>query len=158
LSQPPSFISDLLYNADGIELREYDGQSLAGYVESPEDTSGLTFQKEDGPDWLNVAGDDTLSGIPLHSNVGENIFTVRVENRMGIFDIVTMAINVMNTYSGTQGMEDLLGFAAQWLALNCGLCGGADLDGDANVTISDFAILAHNWLVEWDDLPLTVPL
>jgi hypothetical protein len=64
----------------------------------------------------------------------------------------------MNTYSGTQGMEDLLGFAAQWLALNCGLCGGADLDGDANVTISDFAILAHNWLVEWDDLPLTVPL
>ncbi|HOM60505.1 MAG TPA: RICIN domain-containing protein [Anaerohalosphaeraceae bacterium] len=158
LSQPPSFISDLLYNADGIEHREYDGQSLTEYVESPEDTSGLTFQKEDGPDWLNVAGDGTLSGIPLHSNVGENMFTVRVENRMGIFDIATMAINVMNTYSGTQGMEDLLGFAAQWLALNCGLCGGADLDGDANVTISDFAILAHNWLVEWDDLPLAVPL
>jgi hypothetical protein len=56
---------------------------------------------------------------------------------------------VDNIYSGVRGIEDLSGFAGQWLSVDCTdipACNGADLDGDKNVTLSDFAVFAGNWL------------
>ena len=40
----------------------------------------LVFGKVDGPDWLSVAPDGTLSGTPLISDVGQNHFTVQVDD------------------------------------------------------------------------------
>jgi hypothetical protein len=151
LSFPPSFISDPIINVDGIELKPYTGQSPADYVDAPEDTGVLTFSKDSGPDWLAVASDGTLSGTPSDSDVGENIFTVRVENQMTLFDTAVMTIQVANTYSGVRGIEDLAGLVEHWLMTDCAdipACGGADLDGDTNVTFSDFSVLAHNWLAD----------
>lgn len=147
LSSPPSFISDPINNEDGIELEPYTGQSLADFVD-PQGTGDLTFSRDWGPDWLVVAGDGTLSGIPNDANVGQNSFTVRVENQMGLFDTAAMTIQVANVYSGIRGIEDLAGLTAQWLRTDCPdtpACGGADLDGDRTVTVSDFSVLAQNW-------------
>ncbi len=151
LSLPPSFIADPISNADATELEWYIGQSLTTYIDAPQGTDGLTFSKDTGPGWLAVASDGTLSGIPNDSHVGENIFMVRVENTAGVYDTAAMTINVANVYSGVRGMEDLAGLATQWLLADCTdtpACGGADLDGDLDVTISDFSVLAHNWLAD----------
>ena len=105
--------------------------------------------KTPGPDWLVVADDGMLSGIPGDSDVGENIFTVRITDDGGLYDTAQMTMLVANIYSGTNGMEDLLGFAAQWLRGNCidtPACDGADLDGDADVDIFDLAELGRNWI------------
>jgi alpha-L-rhamnosidase len=143
----PSFASDPISNTDATELEPYTGYSLAGYINVP--AGGLTFSKDSGRDWLVVAGDGTLSGIPNAADVGENTFTVRVEDILGQYDIAQMTIQVENLYTGALGIDDLLGMATQWLKTGCTdipACNGADLDGDNDVTISDFAIMAHHWL------------
>lgn len=142
----PAFTSDPIGNLDGIELEVYSGQSLADSVNLASD--GLTFSKISGPEWLAVADDGTLSGIPADANVGENTFIVRVENAAGLFDTAQMTIQVANIYSGSQGLNDLLGFAEQWMMTGCTdtpACGGADLDGDKDVDLSDFSVLTDNW-------------
>ncbi|MBN2293311.1 MAG: hypothetical protein JXM70_12850, partial [Pirellulales bacterium] len=144
---PFSFSSDPISNTDAAELKLYSGQSLANYVNVP--AGGLTFSKDSGSDWLVVANDGMLSGTPKAADVGLNTFTVHVEDTLGQSDTAQMTIQVANLYTGTQGMNDLFGLAVQWLRTGCTdipTCDGADLDGDNNVTLSDLAILAYNWL------------
>ncbi len=143
----PLFIVDPVTEIDAIELKAYNS-TIADDASDPE-SDPMTFSKVSGPNWLTVAPDGALSGIPRDVNIGENSFTVSVTDGTGFYDTATMTIQVANTYSGTQGMTDLLGFAAQWLMLDCvdaPACDGADLDGDDDVTVSDFSVLAHNWL------------
>jgi hypothetical protein len=146
-NEPPSFQASVLYKADAIEGRPYSG-TLAGDAGDPEGGE-LTFSKDAGPDWLKVSPDGTLSGIPQDSNVGANVFAVRVVDPAGFYDTADMTIQVANIYSGVRGMEDLYGLAAQWLMLDCGdipACQGADLNGDRNVDMSDVSVLANRWL------------
>jgi endo-1,4-beta-xylanase len=146
----PYFTMDPIISANAIELYNYTGQSLAGTAIDP-DNDPLTYSKVSGPAWLVVAGDGTLSGIPLNANVGINTFTVKVTDNGGLSDTAVMVITVANIYSGVAGMEDLLGLAAQWLRTGCTdtpACNGADLDGDANVDLEDFAVLAFNWTTD----------
>ncbi|MCE5185905.1 MAG: putative Ig domain-containing protein [Planctomycetaceae bacterium] len=153
LSLPPAFTSDPISNLDAIELAAYAGQSLTAYVDAPLGTSGLTFSKASGPNWLVVASDGTLSGIPNDSNVGQNFFEVRVQNQAGLYDTAQMNISVANVFSGVRGLEDLLGLASQWLMLDCldtPACAGADLNDDADVTAADFSVLSHHWLADED--------
>jgi hypothetical protein len=148
-NEPPFFNSASFIEPDAIELENYN-ETLADNAGDPEN-GPLTFLKESGPDWLMVASDGTLSGIPTDSDVGQNVFTVRVENQARLSDTAQMTIQVANVYSGTQGIGDLLGLAAQWLMLDCmdtPACDGADLNGDTDVTLSDFSVLAHNWLAD----------
>ena len=144
LSAPLSFNENNFINANATELVEYTGNSLAMYVDSE-----ASFSKVSGPDWLNVAPDGSLSGIPGNANVGDNVFIVRVENDADYNDTAEMQIVVDNTWSGTQGIIDLQGFASNWLLDDCTdtrACGGADLDGSSDVNLSDFGRLSHNWL------------
>ena len=79
------------------------------------------------------------------------MFTVRVEDTFGLYDIAAMNIYVANVYSGVRGIEDLKGFTDQWLDSGCidtPACNGADLDGDKDVDFLDFAQLANTWLME----------
>ncbi|AQT69076.1 Laminin G domain protein [Anaerohalosphaera lusitana] len=45
-------------------------------------------------------------------------------------------------------MTDLQVLASNWLALDCGSCDGADLDGNSSVDLSDLAVLAQTWLAQ----------
>lgn len=145
----PIFTAEPIINLDGIELRPYAGHSLATYAYDSDGIDTLTFSKDAGPVWLNVASNGTLSGIPNDSDSGQNIFAVRVTDHGGLYDTAAMTIRVADTYSGLRGLEDLVGFAVYWLAADCGdfpACGGAELTGDNEVDGSDFSILAKNWL------------
>lgn len=155
----PSFPLDLFSNISAIELTDYVGNSLASYVINP-GGDALFFSKDSGPAWLTIASNGTLSGIPLDANVGTNVFDIRVTNLTGQYDTATMTIDVADVYSGIRGIEDMIGMAAQWLKTNCTdtpRCSGADLDGDADVDLADFAQLAFNWLVI-DDIDIQLYL
>ena len=153
LALPPSFTSDPIVNSNAIELGSYAGNSLTGYADK-----GISFSKVSGPGWLSVDEDGSLSGMPVDSNAGENTFTVRVDNGSGLNATAQMQITVDNIYSGTQGIEDIAGFASQWLQTDCSdipACNGASLDGDTSVTMSDLSVLSQNWL-EDDTLQLHI--
>ena len=55
----------------------------------------VSFAKLDGPAWLNLAGDGTLSGTPDILNLGTNTFTVSLSDTNGWSCTATMLINVV---------------------------------------------------------------
>ena len=57
----------------------------------------ITFEKTDGPPWLMVDPDGTLSGMPEAGDVGENSFTVRVTDIAGAFVEATLLIDITPT-------------------------------------------------------------
>ncbi len=149
-NHPPAFIDYPIINDAAIEDSPYSGLSLAANAYDLEGDT-LAFSKTYGPDWLNVAPDGSLSGTPPDPNTGWNLFAVRADDAGGLFGTTALAIKVENIYSGVRGLEDLEGFAAQWLNSGCidsPACGGADLDGDKDVDFRDLAVLANNWLLE----------
>jgi hypothetical protein len=156
----PVFTSDPINNLGAIELEPYAGQSLTTYANDVDGMNTITFSKDSGPDWLAVASDGTLSGVPGNSDVGANVFTVRVTDVGGLSDTAQMSITVANIYSGVGGLDDLIGFASQWLMQGCTdvpACDGADLDGDMDVDLADFSDLANHWLAD-DTLQLYLKL
>ena len=54
--------------------------------------TSLVFSLSDGPSWLQVAADGTLSGTPTQANVGLNVFTVSVGD--GIAEPVNTTLNI----------------------------------------------------------------
>ncbi|HRU15145.1 MAG TPA: LamG domain-containing protein [Anaerohalosphaeraceae bacterium] len=150
----PVFTTDPIVNLESLEGARYTGRSLRSYAD------GIgTFRKESGPGWLVVLPNGNLSGIPKDADVGLNTFAVRFENSSGDSDTAQMMIDVANRYSGVKGMEDLAGFAAGWLSADCGdmpSCGGADLNGDNRVDMTDFVLVASAWLAD-EKLVLHLP-
>jgi hypothetical protein len=146
----PSFTSETINEIDAIEDVAYSSTIADDASDSESDP--MTFSKLSGPAWLNVAPDGTLSGTPGDSDTNDvpNVFTVQVSATGGL-DTAILNIEVLNTYSGVRGIEDLAGLAGEWLSSGCSdtpACGGADLDGDTNVTLSDLAIVAQNWVTQ----------
>ncbi|MDQ8180306.1 putative Ig domain-containing protein [Pelagicoccus sp. SDUM812005] len=110
LNAPPTFLADPIYGADATEVTDYVG-SLAGTAQDP-DGDDLTYSKVSGPDWLQVAPDGTLSGLPVCDDVGENEFVVRVEATGGS-STATLNITVGSlpfapymTYDFSTGYDD----------------------------------------------------
>jgi alpha-L-fucosidase 2 len=147
-SSAPVFLSDPLSKSQAIEDAEYS-ETLTNDVFDANPSDVLTFSKGTGPAWLTVSSDGVLSGTPADTDTGANVFTIQVSDSGGLNDTATVSIAVANIYSGVQGVTDLLGLAAGWLMQDCSdvpACGGADLDGDADVDLDDFSKLALNWL------------
>ncbi|MCE5187369.1 MAG: alginate lyase family protein [Planctomycetaceae bacterium] len=146
----PVFNSDPINNVLAVESRPYAGQPLAVYASDLDGAATITFSKDAGPDWLTVAADGTLSGVPGDADVGGNVFAVRATDAGSLSDTAAMNIDVANLYSGVRGTQDLLGLASQWLTMDCidrPACGGADLNGDAGVNLFDLAIQSQTWLL-----------
>ena len=68
--------------------------TLKSYVSYPR-KDALLFCKVEGPDWLTVAPDGSLSGTPLISDAGENSFTVQVDDRIHSPVQATLLITVL---------------------------------------------------------------
>ncbi len=145
LGEPPAFNSDPFTYPDAAEGADYD-ETISTFVTDPDVGDVLTFTKETGPAWLNVATDGQLSGVSADGDVGLNEFTIRVTDLEGLYDEATMRITVNNMFTGELGLSDLLGIAANWLDTSCGACGGADLDGDGDNDMNDWAIFSGYWL------------
>jgi hypothetical protein len=77
----PSFDSDPLDEIDAIVGEAYNS-TLADHA-SDADSDALTFAKIDGPAWLTVDPDGRLGGVPGAGDLGENQFTVEVDDAKG---------------------------------------------------------------------------
>ncbi|HTV43088.1 MAG TPA: protease pro-enzyme activation domain-containing protein [Candidatus Sulfotelmatobacter sp.] len=89
---PPVFTANP-FSEPGIEA----GQSYSGTIAtSAVDLNGsaLTYAKNSGPAWLNIAANGALSGRPLSPDVGANSFVVGAMDLNGSTTNATMTINV----------------------------------------------------------------
>ncbi len=79
----------------------YAAPSLMDYVYDADDGVSVTISKIDGPAWLSVAADGTLSGTPGPDDAGRNVAHVRVEDPSGASSDMEIQIAVMIDF--TQG-------------------------------------------------------
>ena len=87
---PPLFWSTTLYKPDAVVGLAYNS-TLAG------DAAGsgpLTFTKMDGPSWLSVGANGSLTGTPSLLNGGLNNFLVRVTDTNGSLHTARLVIAV----------------------------------------------------------------
>ena len=90
-NQAPAFSSDPVVETNAMERAAYSA-TLANDASDPE-SDPMTFSKMDGPAWLSVASDGSLTGIPAATNTGLNSFTVQV-SAAGGSDTATLQITV----------------------------------------------------------------
>jgi hypothetical protein len=90
-----AFLSDPIVEMDADDGIAYNSTLSDDLVHF--DVSQIAFSKLNGPGWLTVAANGTLSGTPANSNIGINNFTVRAENLDGQSDQAALAINVNGT-------------------------------------------------------------
>jgi len=65
---------------------------------------------------------------------------------MGAYEYKPVAADTTDDCS--VDFSDFCMMSEHWLETGCNPCGGADLDGDAKVTLSDLSVLACGWLLE----------
>lgn len=75
---PPFFTMNPITGTDGTAASAYNG-TLAGTAHDLEGDE-LSYSKQDGPAWLEVASDGKLSGTPQSDDVGLNQFTLAVSD------------------------------------------------------------------------------
>jgi len=73
----PVFTLDPILRATGSEEVAYAGPSLAGSAVDADAGDAITYSKFDGPPWLVVAPDGSLSGTPPAGSSGTNSFIIR---------------------------------------------------------------------------------
>ena len=93
---PPVFVSQVVKAADAREDSMYAG-SIRGSAVDLNAGDTLRYQKLDGPSWLSVAPDGTLSGTPGNRQVGTNRFKVEVSDGAGPATRGLLEIAVRNT-------------------------------------------------------------
>jgi hypothetical protein len=90
----PQFTSDPIAGAVAEVNQAYSG-SIASYGTNVGGGT-LTFSKVDGPAWLTVAANGTLTGTPAIADMGTGIFNVRVVNSTGVEAITRLTITVQS--------------------------------------------------------------
>jgi len=140
----PAFTVDPIALASATEDANYSsaGLSLATYA-SDANGGTLTYSKVSGPAWLTVAPNGALSGTPSNSDVGANLFVVRVTDSSGATDDANLSITVSNTNDAPTWLSDPLvkpsvthdqPYLAASLAADA-----ADVDGGATLTFNKVA-------------------
>ena len=92
----PMFYADTIETGDAFDGVAYSGSLADKALDTDGDT--LSFSKDSGPTWLNVAANGTLSGTP--SNLGQNTFTVSVSDG-SLSESVTLQIDVKTNIQAT---------------------------------------------------------
>jgi len=147
---PPEFIVDPFTASGAREGNQYS-DFITGQASDPDPGDTITYSKFNGPTWLNVASDGTLSGKPADDDTGLNEFIIRARDNHGAYDNAAMEITVDNTYSGQLGMPDFASFAQYWFDMSCAAespCDPADINADGKVDFDDLLMLGINWLYD----------
>jgi hypothetical protein len=146
-NDPPAFTADPVAGTDATEDSPYSG-SLASSASDPDTGDTREFTKINGPAWLAVALDGTLSGTPENSDVGANTFTVRVTDLAGEFDEAQFNITVLNTNDPPEFTADpIAGTDATALSVYNGTLAASAGDPDAGDALVFAKTAGPAWLV-----------
>jgi len=90
----PQFTTNLISSGSSTQTMGYSS-SIAGMATDPNPGDTLIYSKISGPAWLNVTADGTLTGTPTPSDIGTNIYIVRVIDSAGASAFAGVAINTI---------------------------------------------------------------
>ncbi len=93
LNRPPTFDSRLIQKTAYLN-QEILNASLLEDVSDPDDFKALSFRKIDGPNWVNLSANGTLTGIPTENAGGTNTIVVQVSDSAGMSDYAVIDLNV----------------------------------------------------------------
>ena len=116
-----------------------------------EEGDTLTYTRESGPTWLNVATNGLLSGTPLLSDVGTNTWTLQVSDGNGGLDTATLRIWVKNETNVAPQVDAgldriaLLSGASDWTPAHTNTAAWYDSADAGTITDSGGAVS------QWDD-------
>lgn len=94
VNQAPVFSSDSIVLPNATRGQAYTAPSLTNQVSDAEQNT-LTFTKVNGPTWLTIAANGTLSGTPGVANEGLNVFVVRVSDPSGASSDAELRVTVL---------------------------------------------------------------
>lgn len=122
--------------------------SLAGSATDIDAGDSISFSRQSGPAWLQVAANGAMTGTPAVSDVGLNVVVVRVTDAAGVFAEATVNVtvtpaNVAPTFltNPITGVSVVSGNA-----YSASLAGTA-VDADAGDTITYAKVSGPAWLV-----------
>ena len=92
----PVFNSNPLIKADARQLTSYNNTVAMDASDANGDP--ITFKKIDGPNWLTVAADGTLSGAPGINDIGDNSFIIEASDG-SLTNTTTLVIDVKDASS-----------------------------------------------------------
>jgi hypothetical protein len=91
-NRAPNFFGDPFTVAGIVAGQTYSG-TLATNASDPNGDT-MSFSKVSGPAWLSVFSNGTLSGTPLSSDAGTNLFVMMVSDPAGLSSTATMNLAV----------------------------------------------------------------
>jgi subtilisin-like proprotein convertase family protein len=144
-NSPPVFTINQMSQPDAADGVAYGG-ILAGSA-TDDDSDPLTYSKFSGSVWLSIAPDGTLSGTPNDSDIGANIFVVRVSDGKGGSDTAILSITVTNVNEAPVFTVDPISGdrAVKNVAYSGTLAGGAT-DEDVGDTLTYSKVNGPGWL------------
>jgi hypothetical protein len=97
---PPFFLTEPITESGAIADIPYSS-TLADNAMDLDAGDTISISKVDGAEWLTVGVDGALTGTPGLTDVGENIFTVRIDSSDGHFSQTQLIIEVLPSPSDT---------------------------------------------------------
>ncbi len=87
-NEPPVWVTHPTILPDAAEDKNYNNIDLTQYVTDP-DADRVYFSKVDGPTWLQINENGTVSGSPGSNDVGISTFHLRVSDRISSPDDIS---------------------------------------------------------------------
>lgn len=137
------------FSSDPIILVATEDAAFSGQLvgSDPDAADTLTFSKTAGPAWLGVSTDGSLSGTPANSDVGGNVFTVRITDAGGLFSDAQLQIDVTNTNdTPVFTLPTIAAADATQDAAYSGTVGGSATDPDTGDNLTYSKSSGPSWL------------
>lgn len=102
------------FDGGGVALGDTYSMSVGDDVFDVDAGDAITISKTNGPAWLSVAGDGTLSGTAGSSDAGTNLFTLRATDLSGaysnvLFTVVVQPRELCSHYAFENNLIDQVG-------------------------------------------------
>jgi len=155
VNDDPVFSESPITGAAGVQNVAYVG-TLSGSATDVDAGDALAYSKVNGPVWLSVAGDGTLTGTPLAGDVGPNTFQVKVVDLAGAEDIANLEISIVNVNDPPVFTADpIAGVSATQDVAYAGTLAGLVSDPDSGDTFTFQKVSGPGWLVVGSNGALT---
>jgi hypothetical protein len=145
VNDAPSFISQTITGNPATQGQSYQF-SVADFVNDPDTDDILTFTKESGPEWLNLAANGLINGTP--TEIGEQTFEIKVMDQAGAFDTAIFMMTVKD--SDSHNFEP--GITVAYYDFTHKLASLPNFDGDPDLVRIEDQINYNKSRTEWAGL------